>query len=48
MDMLPNWSLTYDPAVRRRENASFGLLARVRRDFEPLRARVDRRRRRGL
>ncbi len=40
MEMLPNWSLTYDPVVQETENASFGLLARVRRDFEPMRARV--------
>ncbi|HEX7088902.1 MAG TPA: TonB-dependent receptor [Longimicrobiales bacterium] len=40
MDVLPNWTLTFDPAIWETENASYGLLARYRRDFEPLRARV--------
>ncbi len=30
MDLLPNWSLTFDPAVWETENASFGLLAKAR------------------
>lgn len=32
MDMLPNWSLTYDPAISRTEHASLGLLATIRYD----------------
>ena len=40
MEMIPNWTLTYDPFVQETENTSFGLLARVRHDFEPMRARV--------
>jgi len=33
MDLLPNWSLTFDPAIWETENRSFGLLAKVRRDL---------------
>src|SRR5690606_16357094 len=33
MDLLPNWSLTYDPAIWKTSNASAGLLAKVRRDL---------------
>ncbi len=40
MEMLPNWSLTYDPTVYETGHASAGLLARVRRDVEPLRGRL--------
>lgn len=40
MEMLPNWSLTYDPSIVETGHASAGFLAKLRRDFEPLRARV--------
>jgi outer membrane receptor protein involved in Fe transport len=40
MDLLPNWSLTYDPTVYTTGNQSLGVLAKVRRDLEPMRARV--------
>jgi outer membrane receptor protein involved in Fe transport len=33
MDLLPNWSLTFDPAVWETSNLSFGLLAKVRREL---------------
>ncbi|HEU5209422.1 MAG TPA: TonB-dependent receptor [Longimicrobiales bacterium] len=36
MEMLPNWSLTYDPAVTRTGHSSAGALLRVRRDIAPL------------
>jgi iron complex outermembrane receptor protein len=32
MDILPNWSLTFDPAIWETSNASFGMLANVRYD----------------
>jgi iron complex outermembrane recepter protein len=40
MRMLPNWSLTFDPAVSESGHHSAGLLVRVRRDLAPLRTRV--------
>jgi iron complex outermembrane recepter protein len=40
MEMLPNWSLTYDPAVSETGHASAGALLKVRRDVATLRARV--------
>jgi outer membrane receptor protein involved in Fe transport len=40
MDILPNWSLTYDPGIWDTWNLSAGLLARVRHDFAPWRTRV--------
>lgn len=40
MELLPNWSLSYDPTVYETENDSLGLLVKYRRDFEPLRTRV--------
>ncbi|HEU4630054.1 MAG TPA: TonB-dependent receptor [Gemmatimonadaceae bacterium] len=40
LDLLPQWQLSYDPQVWDMENSSVGLLARVRHDVEPLRARV--------
>jgi iron complex outermembrane recepter protein len=30
MEMLPNWSLTFDPAIAETENRSLGLVARAR------------------
>jgi iron complex outermembrane recepter protein len=40
MEMLPNWSLTYDPAISETGHASVGALLKARRDFGPLRARI--------
>jgi outer membrane receptor protein involved in Fe transport len=40
MDLLPNWSLTYDPAIWETENWSAGLLVKYRYDLEPVRARL--------
>jgi outer membrane receptor protein involved in Fe transport len=40
MDLLPNWSLSYDPTVYTTAHRSIGLLAKWRRDFEPMRARL--------
>jgi outer membrane receptor protein involved in Fe transport len=38
--LLPNWQLTYNPQRWDTRNTSFGLLAKVRRDFAPMKARV--------
>lgn len=40
MELLPNWSLTYDPTVYTTGNQSLGMLAKVRRDFSPLRSQI--------
>jgi outer membrane receptor protein involved in Fe transport len=40
MDILPNWSLTFDPAIWTTGHASLGALVRYRRDFEPWRTRL--------
>ncbi|MEX2572479.1 MAG: TonB-dependent receptor [Gemmatimonadota bacterium] len=40
MDILPNWSLSYDPAIWETSNRSLGVLAKFRRDFDPLQSRV--------
>lgn len=40
MDMLPNWSLSYDPVVYTTGHSSIGLAAKYRQDFEPYRARL--------
>lgn len=40
MDILPNWSLSYDPTVYNTNNASIGLLAKYRRNFAQYRARL--------
>ncbi|AGA34386.1 TonB-dependent receptor [Thioalkalivibrio nitratireducens DSM 14787] len=40
MDLMPNWTLNFDPYVSETENLSAGLLLRHRRDFEPMRTRV--------
>lgn len=40
MEILPNWSLTYDPGVWDTGHASAGALIKLRRDFEPMRARI--------
>lgn len=40
MDILPNWSLSYDATQYTTENQSFGLLTKYRHDLEPLRTRL--------
>ncbi|HET7230573.1 MAG TPA: TonB-dependent receptor [Longimicrobium sp.] len=40
MDLLPDWSLTYDPTVYTTGHHSFGMLAKYRVDVDPLRTRV--------
>lgn len=40
MDLLANWSLSYDPTVYNTRNQSFGVLLKYRTDFVPLRARL--------
>jgi outer membrane receptor protein involved in Fe transport len=40
MDLLPNWSLTYDPTVYETANSSVGMLAKARFDFDQWRSRV--------
>jgi outer membrane receptor protein involved in Fe transport len=40
MEMIPNWTLTFDPQRSQTQNASAGLLARYRRDFDALDARL--------
>lgn len=40
MELLPNWSLTYDPTIYTTGHSSVGLLARIRRDLGPLDSRV--------
>ncbi|WJW75354.1 TonB-dependent receptor [Thiohalobacter sp. IOR34] len=40
MELLPNWSLSYDPTVYETRNDSFGVLVKYRRDLEPMQTRV--------
>lgn len=40
LDLMPVWQLSYDPQIWDTRNTSLGMLARYRRDFEPLRTRV--------
>lgn len=40
MEILPNWSVGYDPSQYVTKNQSFGFLSKYRRDLEPMRARV--------
>ena len=40
LELIPSWQLSYDPQVWGTRNRSVGLLAKWRRDFEPLRTRV--------
>src|SRR5574343_317976 len=40
MDLLANWSLSYDPTIYTTENQSFGTLLKYRHDFAPLRTRL--------
>ena len=39
LQLIPYWQLTYDPQIWDTKNYSAGLLAKYRRDFEPMRAR---------
>ena len=40
MDLLPNWSLTYDPTVYDTRNRSYGVLAKAHHAFRPWRTDV--------
>ena len=40
MDLLPNWSLSFDPATWETSNYSVGLIAKHRTDFTTMRARL--------
>lgn len=40
MELLPNWTLTFDPAIWDTENWSAGFLVKYRYDLEPLRTRL--------
>lgn len=40
MNMLPNWSLGYDPVVYETKNDSLGILLKYRQDYKPMRTRV--------
>ena len=40
LKLLPSWQLSYDPQVWDTRNNSIGALAKYRRNFEPLRARL--------
>lgn len=40
MEMMPNWSFTFDPMIARSENQSFGMLLKYRLDFAPMRTRL--------
>lgn len=40
MELLANWSLSYDPTVYTTANKSFGVLSKWRRDFPEMRARL--------
>ncbi|WP_455216762.1 TonB-dependent receptor, partial [Kaarinaea lacus] len=40
MDILPNWSLSYDPVKYVTENQSLGALLKYRRDYAPYRTRM--------
>jgi len=40
LELIPSWQLTYDPQWWDTRNSSLGFLAKYRRDFQPLRARL--------
>jgi len=40
MEILPNWTLSFDPAIWDSKNKSFGLVARHRRDFDKIKSSV--------
>ena len=37
---IANWSLSYDPAILDTKNDSYGIMAKYRKDFAPLRTRI--------
>lgn len=39
MELLPNWSLSYDPNTYKTENKSAGVMMKYRQDFAPMRTR---------
>ncbi|MBF0185816.1 MAG: TonB-dependent receptor [Magnetococcales bacterium] len=40
MEIVPNWSLSYDPSKYKVQNDSFGILSKYRQDFAPYRSRL--------
>jgi iron complex outermembrane receptor protein len=40
MELLPNWSLSYDPNTNKTENKSAGVMMKYRQDFAPMRSRL--------
>jgi iron complex outermembrane receptor protein len=40
MELLPNWSLSYDPNTYKTENKSAGVMMKYRQDFAPMRSRL--------
>ena len=40
MEMLPNWSLSYDPVTYETKNDSVGLLVKYRQDYKPMKTRL--------
>ncbi len=40
MELLPNWTLTFDPTISTTDNASYGMLAKVQRELTPWRTTV--------
>lgn len=40
MDIIPSWSVSYDPSQYTTANRSFGVLSKYRMDFAPLRSRL--------
>ena len=40
MELLPNWSLSYDPNTYKTENKSAGVMMKYRQDFTPMRTRL--------
>lgn len=40
MEIIPSWSVSYDPSRYLSESQSFGFLSKYRRDFAPLQARL--------
>jgi iron complex outermembrane recepter protein len=40
LELLPSWQLTFDPQTWDTRNTSLGMLAKYRRDFTPMRARL--------
>jgi iron complex outermembrane recepter protein len=40
MELMPNWTLNFDPYISETEHRSVGLLVKYRRDLEPMRTRV--------